>query len=295
LTLENSEPGRSQLWKGKKRKLLGTLLLEWQEGTPFSATLSQTTSFEDADITRWSRQFSEGAEWHTLPDPLPGSAEALEFPGLEQQWMSTGSQADTWLGAGLRGEKFFLIFRNRKSPANALPFDELALNPKWHTVLDTLPGFVSKNCQKTEWPKALKCFESIEGSGPAFAQWEKSIEVRIMDPTGYQDLFDAASQTPAGERDTWIRDFKDWRLAEGRAALVRVMSFEPWILNATTAILPNRLSGSDNADSLSMDFREKGVLPNPLTLLRWELPYLKSLIRIRSDGRIYVRFEEKTE
>ncbi len=289
--LKAKEPGISQLWKSSKAKSDESLLLEWREGEPVSATLSRTVSFENEDITRLSRVYGAGTEWHPLPDPLPGSAESKALPGLMQQWASSGG--GDWLGAGLSGDRFFLVFRSAPFvEAERLPPESLAMAADWRTVLDTLPGYVLRDCVKTEWPKADRCYEGVEPALPAFAVWKDSLAARSVPGKPFDDLYQAAEATPDGERDAWIRDFRDWRWSEGRAALLALLADHPWILNASSASLPNRMGDGAVSEKLRLEFRGSGRLPDPLPLLAWTNGVLRLSVSARRDGRLYVRVSE---
>jgi hypothetical protein len=127
-----------------------SLALEWDGGRPVAARLEREDGYSDADFTRLTEEYGEGAAWHEHAD---GGKPPYE--GLQQQWILKGYGKGTgWLGAGLHRGRHFLVFRDEPPSGLARVEEPLALGAGVAAYLDSSSLWLKVACKESEWGPA---------------------------------------------------------------------------------------------------------------------------------------------
>lgn len=270
-----------------------SLALEWEGGKPVSARLEQEDGFGDADFTRLTDEYGEGAAWHEFEDGKK------PYEGLQQQWVLKGYGKQTgWLGAGLHRGRHFLVFRAAPPTALAKVEEPLALGAGIAAYLDTSSQWLKVACREAEWgpapalpspkppaaaPKAGKpgrkpfCYRSNEDS----RLWVKvrrarppALEIRLEEgeSPALKEIRRVVQTVPDAAQADYARDLSQILLAESQIVLAK---------------LAQRLPGLFNHPSWQLQGSKQGQVPSEryLALVRSEDAPAEFLPALEIDGR----------
>jgi hypothetical protein len=283
---KNSELRARPLGKGGDTLYL---LLEFKGSRPWSATYSQRGEFQEDWILEQLTHFVPESSPHPLPDPGPGSREVGEVPGLKQQWSLRGRKgAAGWMGSGVRGDRYFLVFR-AQAP---MPVEEgkgpLRLRGEEMLKLDTLDGWLSAPCPAPATNAAARCFRPSDAS-PFLVRAETSakstrIEIRIEEGEPLSEVRAAAGALPESHRGEYARDLSALLHGEALRLLAKAGRQAPVFSWPDWKFLEWKRGRVPPEDYLRA-WKKGGQLPDPLPALEYQGDGLHLRVEIHFNGQ----------
>ncbi len=223
------------------------LRLEWKGSQPWALTYAQNQEFDENWILQRLADVAPETAPNPLPDPAPESPEATLYPGLKQEWLLRGMRTTGWMGTGVHGMRFFVVFRAASPAVVDSGTVNLQLRPALAARLDTAAGWLAAPCSDRS-PGKHRCYrprdhghflvEVTDGPPPRIA-----LTFEEGDPL--TDVRSAAETLPDEQWPDYAKDLSSLlhgeavRMLSQAAGLAPVFTWPAWkILDWKGGVVP---------------------------------------------------------